>query len=197
MPLGAFVDEADRTSRLTLEVNVWGLVLGMRLVLPGMTVRGRGHIVNVASMAAKVPIAGMAVYNASKFAAVGLSAAVRTEVAGTGVSVSAVLPSAVRTALASGVPLGRGMPTVEPEDVAAAVVDSCRTRKAEIPVPGFIGAWDLLSAVVPEPILAYGRGLLYDRRALTSIDAEGRREYAERVERQAVVASGAVPVRTS
>lgn len=185
MPLGAFVDEADRTSRLTLEVNVWGLVLGMRLVLPGMVARGRGHVVNVASMAGKIPVAGMAVYNASKFAAVGLSAALRTELSGTGVSVSAVLPSAVRTALASGVPLGRGMPTVDPEDVAEAVVSSCSSRRAEIPVPRLLGGWDLLSALVPEPVMAFGRGFLDDRRALTSIDTEGRRAYAERVARQA------------
>ncbi len=185
MPLGAFVDEADRTSRLTLEVNVWGLVLGMRLVLPGMVARGRGHVVNVASMAGKIPVAGMAVYNASKFAAVGLSAALRTELSGTGVSVSAVLPSAVRTALASGVPLGGGMPTVDPEDVAEAVVSSCSSRRAEIPVPGLLGGWDLLSALVPEPVMAFGRSFLDDRRALTSIDTEGRRAYAERVARQA------------
>lgn len=185
MPLGAFASEADSTSRLTLDVNVWGLVLGMRLVLPRMIERGRGHVANVASMAGKVPIAGMAVYNASKFAAVGLSAAVRTEVADTGVSVSAVLPSAVRTGLASGVPLGRGMPTVEPEDVAEAILETCRTRRAERPVPRLLGGWDLLSALVPEPMMAFGRSLLDDRRALTSIDAKGRREYVERVARQA------------
>ncbi len=83
-------------------INVQGLVHGLRSVLPGMIARGRGHVVNVASMAGKIPLPGMAVYNASKFAAVGLTAAVRREYAATGVSVSAVLPSAVRTELASG-----------------------------------------------------------------------------------------------
>ncbi len=186
MPLGAFLDEPDATSRVTLDVNVWGLVLGMRLVAPAMVRRRRGHIVNVASMAGKIPIAGMAVYNASKFAAVGLSAAVRAELAPSGVSVSAVLPSAVRTSLVAGVPLGRGMPTVEPEDVAAAVVASCTHRKAELPVPRYIGGWDLLAAVVPERVMTFGRRVLMDdRRALTSIDAEGRKDYTARVERQA------------
>src|ERR1700751_2898293 len=113
MPLGGFLDEDDATTKATFDVNVWGLIHGMRLVLPRMTERGRGHIVNVASMAGKIPIPGMAVYNASKFAAVGLSAAVREEFRGTGVSVSAVLPSAVRTRLPAGVPPGHGLPTVE------------------------------------------------------------------------------------
>lgn len=185
MPLGGFVGEADAISRLTLDVNVWGLVLGMRLALPDMIARGRGHIVNVASMAGKIAIPGMAVYNASKFAAVGLSAAVRRELAGTGVSVSTVLPGAVRTELASGVPLGRGLPTVDPDDVAAAVIASCRDRRAELPVPGYLGGWSVLEALVPARVLDVGRALIGERRALTSIDPEARRAYVERVAAQA------------
>jgi NADP-dependent 3-hydroxy acid dehydrogenase YdfG len=184
MPLGAFLDEPERLSRWTVDVNLWGLVHGMRLVLPGMIARGRGHVVNVASMAGKVPVPGMAMYNASKFAAVGLSAAVRRELEGTGVTVSAVLPSAVRTGLVAGVPLGHGMPTVEPEDVAAAIVGSVRTRRAEIPVPGYLAGWGVLDAIVPERAMAFARALLRDRRALTSVDAESRREYTDRVARQ-------------
>ncbi|MGV7904220.1 SDR family NAD(P)-dependent oxidoreductase, partial [Mycobacterium kansasii] len=86
-----------------------------------MVARGHGHVVNVASMAGMIPIPGMVTYNASKFAALGASLAARREYAGTGVTVSAVLPSAVRTELASGVQLGNGLPTVDPEDVARAV----------------------------------------------------------------------------
>lgn len=93
--------------------------------------RGCGHIVNVASMAGKMVIPGMAVYNASKFAVVGLSAAVREEYRDSGVSVTTVLPSAVRTRLASDVPLGRGLPTVEPEAVARAIVGSVASRRAK------------------------------------------------------------------
>ncbi len=186
MPLGGFLDEADRISKVTLDVNVWGLIHGMRAVLPLMMERGRGHVVNVASMAGKIPIPGMAVYNASKFAAVGLSAAVRREIAESGVSISAVRPAAVRTALASGVPLGRGLPAIQPDDVAAAVVKSCTTRRGEIPVPGFIGAWDLLSAALPDSVMSLVRNAIGDRRALTSIDRGGRAAYEARVAEQAV-----------
>ncbi|WP_329065326.1 SDR family oxidoreductase [Amycolatopsis sp. NBC_01480] len=189
MPLGDFLEEPDELGRTTFDVNVWGLVLGLRLVLPGMIARGRGHVVNVASMAGKIPLPGMAVYNASKFAAVGLTAAVRREYASSGVSVSAVLPSAVRTGLASGVPLGRGLPTVDPEDVARAVVGSCRSRRAEIPVPRYVGGWDLLAALTPEPLMALARTLIGDDRALTSLDPEARSAYTTRVASQ-VRASG-------
>lgn len=187
MPLGGFLDEADAVSATTIDVNLWGLIHGLRAVLPAMIARGHGHVVNVASMAAKMAVPGLAVYNASKFGALGLSLAVRQEFADTGVSISAVLPSAVRTGLVAGVPLGRGLPTVEPEDVARVVVASVRTRRAEIPVPGYLRLFDMANALVPEPLFRLGRRLLDDARALTATDHEARSEYEQRVADQAVV----------
>jgi NADP-dependent 3-hydroxy acid dehydrogenase YdfG len=180
MPLGRFLDEPDEISRTTLDVNVWGLIHGMRLVLPGMIARGNGHVVNIASMAGKIPFPGMAVYNASKYAAVGLSAAVRRELHGTGVSVSAVLPSAVRTSLSSGVRLGGALPTVDPSEVAAAVLRTCRTRRAETTVPGLLAGWGLLDGLVPEPLMAWGRRLAGDDRGL-AVDSTARAAYEGRV----------------
>lgn len=185
MPLGDFLAEDDAISRTTFEVNVWGLIHGMRLVLPHMIERGRGHIVNVASMAGKLPIPGMAVYNASKFAAVGLSAAVREEYRDSGVSVTTVLPSAVRTRLASGVPLGRALPTVEPEAVARAIVSSVASRRAQITVPRYLAGWDLLSAVTPPAVISLARRAIRDRRALTSVDHELRDGYQKTIAAQA------------
>ena len=43
MPLGDFLSEDDAISRTTVDVNLWGLIHGMRLVLPHMIERGRGH----------------------------------------------------------------------------------------------------------------------------------------------------------
>jgi len=189
MPLGDFLAESPVTSRTTFDVNVWGLINGMQLVMPHMIERGRGHVVNVASLAGKMAAPGMAVYNASKFAAVGLSAAVRVEYADTGVSVSAVLPTAVRTRLTSGVPLGRGLPTVDAEDIAEAIVASVRSRKAEIPVPGYLAAIDLIQAAAPEPVMRLARRVLGDRRGLEKIDAEARGAYDDSIAAQAALRS--------
>jgi short-subunit dehydrogenase len=185
MPLGDFLDEDDAISRTTFDVNVWGLIHGMRLVLPHMIERGSGHVVNVASMAGKLAIPGMAVYNASKFAAVGLSAAVREEYRDTGVSVTAVLPSAVRTRLASGVQLGHGLPTVEADDVARAIVRSVDTRRAAVTVPRYLAGWDLVDAVTPRRMMSLGRRLIGDRRALTSVRPDVRGAYEETIAAQA------------
>ncbi|NUR98706.1 MAG: SDR family oxidoreductase [Kribbellaceae bacterium] len=180
MPLGPFLDESDELSRTTLDVNVWGLIHGMREVLPRMVAQGHGHVVNICSMAGKIPFPGMAVYNASKYAAVGLTAAVRRELHGTGVTVSAVLPSAVRTSLSSGVRLGGLLPTVDPDDVAAAVLRTCRTRQAEIAVPRWLAGWKVLDGLVPSSVMALGRRLAGDDRGLGA-DAEARAAYIERV----------------
>ncbi|AIG75870.1 Hypothetical protein AJAP_14970 [Amycolatopsis japonica] len=180
MPNGGFLDLSDALNRATMEVNVFGVVHGMRLALPGMLERGRGHIVNVASLAGKFPVKGLAIYNASKFAVVGLTAATRLEYAPHGVSVSAVLPSAVDTALASGLDM-RPIPKVKPERIADAVVDSVRTRAAEIAVPGYVGALATLAAVTPEPALNAFRRLMRDDRALRP-DSPERDGYRARLD---------------
>ncbi|MFE3195602.1 SDR family oxidoreductase [Nocardia sp. NPDC059240] len=181
MPAGAFLDEPDAVGHTTIDVNVWGLIHGMRAVVPGMIDRGHGHVVNVASLAGKLPVAGLAVYNASKFAAVGLSAATRLEFAPHGVSVSCVMPSAVRTRLSSGLSLGGGMPTVDPEDVAAAVVGTVRSRRAEVAVPNYLGGLDVAIAAAPEPAMRLVRKALNADRALHPADEKVRSQYEAQV----------------
>lgn len=185
MPLGAFDEEDDAISRLTLDVNIVGPMNGMKAVLPHMIASGRGHIVNVASMAGKIPFPGMVVYNASKFGAVGLTAGARSEYARSGVSISAILPSAVRTELSSGVRLGAGLPTVDPEDIAKAVVGTVKSRRAETTIPRYLAGWNRVSALVPEIVVDLARRAVNDRRGLDEIDEVGRKSYTDRVSKQA------------
>ncbi|SDW42773.1 Short-chain dehydrogenase [Amycolatopsis xylanica] len=165
MPNGGFLDIPAEQNRAMIEVNLFGVIHGMRLALPGMLERGRGHVVNVASLAGKFPVPGLAVYNASKFAVVGLTAATRLEYAHLGVSVSAVLPSAVDTALASGLDM-RPIPKVSPGRIADAVVATVRTRAAEVAVPGYVGALATAAGLLPEPALLAFRKLAKGDRAL-------------------------------
>ncbi|WP_418058361.1 SDR family oxidoreductase [Pimelobacter simplex] len=179
MPNGAFLDMDPALDRLMMEVNVHGVLHGMRRVLPGMVERRRGHVVNVASLAGKFPIPGLAVYNASKFAVVGLTAATRLEMAPHGVTLTAVLPSAVDTDLASGLDM-KPIPKVSPQRIADAVVGSVRSRDAEIAVPGYVGALAAGSHLVPVPVLDRFRRLMRDDRALHADTAE-RASYTERL----------------
>jgi NADP-dependent 3-hydroxy acid dehydrogenase YdfG len=183
MPNGAFLEQDERIDRMTMDVNLHGVINGMRLALPGMIERGQGHVVNVASLAGKFPIKGLAVYNASKYAAVGLTAATRLEVEDTGVSVSAVLPSAVRTELSSGIDLGV-LPTVDPEDIADAVVRTVRTRAAETAVPSYVGLATKAVPLMPEPLVRIFRKAAHDDAAITRVDDDVRRAYLDRITKQ-------------
>ena len=78
-------------------INVRTAVTMTHALLPGMLTRGRGSIVNVASMAALDPPAGIAAYSAAKSAVVALTRSLQNEVAGGGVRVNAVLPATIDT----------------------------------------------------------------------------------------------------
>lgn len=181
MPLGPLVDEDDATTDAIIDVNLRGVLWGVKVVLPGMVERGRGHIVNVASYLGKVPAAGAVTYCASKFAVVGLSESLRDELAGTGVSVSAVLPSAVRTELTAGVKLGGVLPTVDPDRIAKAVVASCDSRAAVIPVPRWMRVYEPVAALTPHSLFSAVRGRLTRKRAIDSIDPAARAAYDARI----------------
>jgi short-subunit dehydrogenase len=185
MPAGRFADEDDAVTEAIIDINVKGVLYGTKLALPGMLDRGSGHIVNVASYLGKVPAAGLATYCASKHAVVGFSEALRDELAGTGVTVTAVLPSAVRTDLVSGVQLGGLLPTVDPERIADAVVASCGHRSAIVAVPGWMRSYEAVAALVPDRLLGAVRGRLTRDRVLHTLDTGARAAYEARVRRGA------------
>ncbi|MEV6213359.1 SDR family oxidoreductase [Nocardia sp. NPDC051833] len=185
MPLGTFLDEPTNISAAQINVNFWGPIHGMQAALPGMIERGRGHIVNVASLAGKMPTPGGAVYCGTKHAVVGLSTSVRAEVAEHGVSVSTVMPSLVHTDLGSGASLPSAL-SLEPEDVARAIVDSVRHRRAEVVLPRWLGAAVDVTRVLPGAVVdtTLRVGGLRDR-GLAANDSAERAEYRRRLAGQA------------
>jgi len=179
MPSGRFVEQSPQLLAAAMDINYWGVVHGLRAVLPGMIERGRGHVVNVASMAGKVAIAGLAPYCASKSAVIALSASLREELPA-GVTCTVVLPSAVRTRLSAGFPLGR-MGVVDAEDVARAIVVSCRDAPAEVAVPGWTGLYEQVNTVLPGPVMRLARRALRADRVLTSRDDAVRSHYEREI----------------
>jgi NAD(P)-dependent dehydrogenase (short-subunit alcohol dehydrogenase family) len=85
--------------RRIVDVNLWGVIHGVRAAYPLMVRQGSGHIVNTASLAALLPAPLSVAYAATKSAVVGLSRSLRFEAAGRGVKVSVVCPGYVGTAI--------------------------------------------------------------------------------------------------
>ncbi len=84
--------------RWVLDVNLMGVVHGVRAFLPHMRAHGEGgHFVNTASMAGMVAGLGFSPYTASKFAVVGLSEGLATQIGPLGIGVTVVCPGFVRT----------------------------------------------------------------------------------------------------
>jgi uncharacterized protein len=88
--------EASKTAQM-LHLNITTLTMLSRAVLPGMVARKRGKIMNVASTAAFMPGPLMSVYYASKNFVLALSEGLSEELAGTGVTVTALCPGPVIT----------------------------------------------------------------------------------------------------
>jgi uncharacterized protein len=142
--LGAFGDfhEADRERNLRIiELNCVALTDLQGRCLPAMVERGRGAIINIASMAAFQPLAGNAVYAATKAFVLSLSEAVHVEVAGRGVTVTAVCPGPVKTefvaeaGIAGAEDRTPGFVWTEVEEVASAAVTGAEKGKRVV-VPG-------------------------------------------------------------
>ena len=117
--------------RWVVDVNLMGVVYGVRSFLPHMRAHGEGgHIVNTASMAGMISDMGFSPYSATKFAVVAMSEGLRPQLQTFGIGVSVLCPSFVRTKIGES---GRNrqqrygqMPQLDPKGPAAVMVEEIR-----------------------------------------------------------------------
>lgn len=131
-----------------LGVNLYGVVHGCHFFVPPMVRRARGgHVVNVSSMVGLVALPGTIAYTTSKFAVLGLSEALRAELAPHRIGVSAICPGITRTGISKAM---RYSPALEerrglldrfgssfghdPEGVARAILRAIRADRGTVPV---------------------------------------------------------------
>ena len=159
--IGTMLDTSAEKFERVLRVNTTGTFLTCRAALPHLVEQGSGSIVIIASTLGLNAVAGRLSYVASKFATVGMTKALASEVSAQGVRVNCVCPSSVRShmtvaelmdvtgiddaqkadavwtqAAASRLPLGR---SVEPDDIGRAVVWLCEADMVSgiaVPVTG-------------------------------------------------------------
>jgi NAD(P)-dependent dehydrogenase (short-subunit alcohol dehydrogenase family) len=95
------------TFRRVLDINVVGVFLGMKHVLPVMLKQNRGSIINTASIAGLIGSPDIAVYTASKHAVIGLTKTAAVECSTTGVRVNCVCPGLIDSRMLSAIVEGR------------------------------------------------------------------------------------------
>lgn len=128
---GTSWETAPHDIDVLLSVNLKGTLNCLAAIVPGMTARGRGHIVNLGSVAGHSPVPGMPVYAMTKAAIHNLGQTLRLDLHGTGVRVSEIAPGRVETGahltLLDDREEGRrrfyeGFDCLQPDDIAEAVM---------------------------------------------------------------------------
>jgi short-subunit dehydrogenase len=181
MQLGRFAEESDVATARQIDINLHGVIYGSKLALQRFLPRRSGHLVNIASTAGKAGVPGGATYSATKHAVVGLTEAIRGEIRDSGVETSVVMPVPVNTELAAGLVRGRGLTaTLEPEQVADAIVEALEHPRHDVYVPKAIAAGVRIGALLPRRVAeAIGRSAKTDR-ILADADAAARAAYEQR-----------------
>jgi NADP-dependent 3-hydroxy acid dehydrogenase YdfG len=153
--MGTFEDTPPDAFRRVIDTNFYGYVHGARAALKRFRERGRGTLINVASIEGRIAFRYSSAYAASKHAVMALSQALRQDLADTDIAVCTVLPAAIDTPLFQHAAdyVGRAIkpphPIYAPEQVAAAIVSCAARPRAEVNVGGAGLALQALRAVSP------------------------------------------------
>lgn len=153
--MGEIKDTPVDAMRRLLDVNFFGMVHGVKAILPHMLQRGEGLIINTGSLAGKMAYRFASAYCASKFAITAFTDALRQELYGTGVDVSMVMPSSTDTPLFNYAAnyAGRAIKPMEPisdaQDVADVMVRLAASRHRESYVMSYPKALAALHTVAP------------------------------------------------
>jgi NAD(P)-dependent dehydrogenase (short-subunit alcohol dehydrogenase family) len=197
MPVTPLVEEDDASVTRQLEINLHAVIHGTREAMRRMVPRRTGHIVNVASLAGRVGFPHLATYCATKHGVVGLSEAVRSELRGTGVEVSVVMPGIVRTELAAGLHDSKAVKSVMPEDVAAEVVSALKAPRFDVFVPRSSGGLIAATHLVPRRVRESISRALGSDDALLKADRGQREAYEARAAASAPAADEIVEATTT
>lgn len=117
--------------RWVIDVDLWGVVHGVRSFVPRMVAQGEGHVVNTSSMAALLPIPNLGAYSAAKSAVLGLSLSLQLEFeqVGGALAVSVLCPGFIPTNITSS---ARNRPERFADE--AKLPDVPRTTASTVPV---------------------------------------------------------------
>jgi len=180
MPVGSFLDYDETLIRRTLEIDLMGVMLGTQEAARRMVARGHGQIVNVASVAGRLPTPGLTVYNGAKAGVIEFSEAVDAELSGRGVRVSTVMPTFTRTGLIDGLTTNAMVQSVPPQEISAQIVGTIVRPRVRVAAPRAMG-WVNVNPALPQRLKAGMRRRTGIDTMFLDYDPAARADYSARI----------------
>ena len=164
---GSFLRIPPKDHQRVVQLNIAALTTLLAHLLPPMVKRGKGRVLNVASIGAFQPLPSVATYAASKAFVLSLTEALSEEVRGTGVTITALCPGLTATNMVAGAqqksPALQRIPSfvvADANSVAQKAFDACMRGDALL-VPGFKNKFaSVLSRATPKWLVRWITGLV-------------------------------------
>lgn len=152
---------ADEIQR-TLDINTTGSMWVVHAFLGEMIERGSGHIVNLASASGYIGNPRMSVYAASKWAVIGWSDSLRLEMdkLKTGIHVTSVIPSYIKTGMFEGVKAPVLVPLLETDQIVELMIKGISKKKSKIQAPFMVRFVPLIKSLLPASVFDWVAGNL-------------------------------------
>jgi NAD(P)-dependent dehydrogenase (short-subunit alcohol dehydrogenase family) len=180
MPVGPLIDYDVSMIRRNFEIDLIAVVTGSQLAARRMVPRRSGHIVNIASVAGRLPVPGLTIYNGAKAGVLAFSEALNAELSRSGVRVSTVSPTFTRTGLISGIRTNKFIQTIGPDEVAERVVRTVARPKVHATAPDSMG-WVHGNSVMPQVLKRVSSRMTGLDTMFLSYDSTERADYDHRI----------------
>lgn len=180
MPVGPLVDYDAAMIRRNFEIDLIAVVTGSQLAARRMVPRRSGHIVNIASVAGRLPVPGLTIYNGAKAGVLAFSEALNSELSRSDVRVSTVSPTFTRTGLISGIRTNKFIQTIGPDEVADRVVRTIEKPKVHATAPDSMG-WVHRNSAMPQVLKRASSRMTGLDTMFLSYDSTERAEYDNRI----------------
>jgi len=146
-----FHEHSLEETQATIQINSVGSMWVVQIFLNAMIERGSGHIVNLASASGYIGNPRMSVYAASKWAVIGWSESLRIEMEklGTGILVTTVIPSYIKTGMFEGVKPPFMVPLLETDQMVKLMIRGISKQKHTIEAPFMVRFVPLIKAILP------------------------------------------------
>lgn len=146
-----FHEHTLKETQNTIQINTVGSMWVVQMFINKMIERGSGHVVNLASASGYIGNPRMSVYAASKWAVIGWSESLRLEMdkLKTGIQVTTVIPSYIKTGMFDGVKPPFLVPLLETDRMVELMIKGVSKRKQTIQAPFMVRFVPLIKALLP------------------------------------------------